>query len=88
MFDHLSPQELDAAYSEELTVERLSIAKMIALLCAMEKKRAYVDLGFTSMRALCIHKYKMSHDEAKARLAISRLAKRFPQVLEALRRRW
>ena len=80
-----SDKELLARTVELVRVEREHLVEVIEHLAEVERRRAYLDAACRSLSCYCIERLGYSSDEARKRVAVARLSRRFPQVLDELR---
>ena len=60
-------------------------AELLLLLGEVEERRLYAARAFSSMFAFCLGELGFSEDVACNRIAVARLARRFPRVLDFVR---
>jgi hypothetical protein len=82
----LSDEEVLAGLNVAIGSSRQWLALVIAHLGEVEARRLHLLAGHASMFKYCTGPLGMSEDEACRRIAVARLARRFPTVLEALAR--
>ncbi len=63
---------------------RKRIVDVLLFLKEADKRRYFADMGYDSLFAYSLVELKMSENEAGPRIAVARLANRFPQVLDHL----
>jgi len=81
----LSDGELVSAVTRLVAEGRQRTADLIALLVALETRTVHVEAGYGSLFRFCVGRLGLSEEEAFYRIAASRVAERFPVVLEWLR---
>lgn len=81
----VSDGELLGSIPELLTRERSAIADVIEHLLELDQRRLYLDPACSSLDAFCTQQLGYSEDEALELVRVTRLAKRLPRVLAALR---
>lgn len=64
--------------------ERRATARIVAVLAELEARKAYLDLGFSSLHAFCMGQLKFSKHAAYRRMKAADVAGRFPVVLDHL----
>ena len=83
-FKNLSDDELLRAVSVMVGSERKAIARMVAHLAEVEERRLHLRIGCSSLFDYCRRRLGFSEGEAFRRMTASRLARRFPLILELL----
>src|SRR4051812_9344713 len=83
--NRLSNDDLLDALAAALREEGFLVARVIALLIEIEERRLHLELACSSMFDSCTRRLGMSEGEAYRRITAARLAKRFPQVADAIR---
>ena len=81
----MSNEELLARMPKLVRAERHAMADVIAHLVEIQRRKSYLSVACASLSAFCIERLGYSEDEAVKRVRVSRLALRFPSVLEELR---
>jgi hypothetical protein len=81
---HLSDRELLARLPEARATERLAVAKMIAYLAEVDRRRLYLAEACSSLLAFCVERLGYSENEAQKRIQVARLYRRLPEVLNEL----
>jgi hypothetical protein len=81
----LSDEDLVSAVTRVVAEGRSRTADLIALLVALETRTIHVEAGYASLFRFCVGRLRLSEEEAFYRIAASRVAARFPVVLERLR---
>ncbi|MFN0062894.1 MAG: hypothetical protein ACKVPX_10305 [Myxococcaceae bacterium] len=69
-----------------LAESRVLLADVLALLGEVDARRLYLQKAYPSLFAYCVGEFRLSEDEAFARIQVARLCRRLPLVLEALRK--
>ncbi len=77
--DHALLRDLRAL----VTKDRATTAELIRLIAEVERRKLYRP-AHTSMYRYCVHELRMSEPVAYKRVMAARVARRFPQVLEAI----
>ncbi len=83
----MSNDELVEALKAAGRDESALVARVITMLMEVEARQVHLELACSSMFEFCVRRLNMSEGEAYRRIAAARLAKEFPEVLEALRTR-
>src|SRR6186997_1756826 len=65
--------------------ERTTTARLIAHLAEFDARRLYLGAGFRSLFAYCVEVLGLSEHETYNRIEATRVARRFPAVLDLLR---
>lgn len=81
---HLSDQELLEQVKSLAEREREATASLIVHLAELDRRRLYLEQGYSSMFTYCTGVLHLSEYAAYARIEAARLAKRFPVILEML----
>jgi hypothetical protein len=55
---------------------------LLRLIEEIDKRRLWAELGYPSMFALCVERFRMSESRAGKRIGVARLARRFPLIFE------
>ncbi len=63
---------------------RRGMVEILQYLGEVDRRGIYAAMGYKSLFAYCLKELKMSENEAGPRVAVTRLAKEYPWVLEAL----
>ncbi|MFO0742908.1 MAG: hypothetical protein U0270_43940 [Labilithrix sp.] len=84
----LSNEELLSTLSATWCEEGVLVARTIVMLMEVEDRRLHLELACSSMFDLCTRRLGMSEGEAFRRITAARLAKRFPPVLDAMRKQY
>ncbi len=82
----LTDRELLSRIPALVSRERSATAALVAHLAELEARRLHLGQGCSSMFAYCVQVLHFSECEAYARIEGARVARRFPVVLEMLRR--
>jgi 5-methylcytosine-specific restriction endonuclease McrA len=80
----LTNDELLASLRACMSAEREALARIIRHLQVVEERRLHLELACSSMFELCTRKLGMSEGAAFRRINAARLARRFPQVVDAI----
>ena len=80
-----SDADLVSAVTRLVAEGRHRTADLIALLVALDTRTVHVEAGYASLFRFCVSRLRLSEEEAFYRIAASRVAARFPVVLERLR---
>src|SRR5687767_11519775 len=83
--NHLSSHALTARIGELLVTERETIVELLFHLAEVERRRLYVELGYSSMYAYCRDRLKLAKAAAFRRSTAARLITQYPLVAEYLR---
>ncbi len=83
-FSRYSDRELLRRLASLVTRDRITTATLIACIAECDARKLYLPAGYPSMYAYCVHELGLSEDAAYKRIQASRVAKRFPALLEAL----
>ena len=80
----LSDAELEEEAMRLARSERTTTARLIAHLAELEARRLYLGAGFRSLFGYCVEVLRLSEHEAYNRIEATRVARRFPAVLDLL----
>src|SRR5688572_11761971 len=80
----LSNEELWRGLLDNVFQSRGLIARQIAFLAEVERRRLWARFGYSSLGHFCTHRLGMSEDATWRRCSAARLALHFPVVLEKL----
>src|SRR5690242_15066934 len=78
--DHVLLRELAAL----VTQDRATTAALLAHLAEVDERKLYRPAAYDSMYMFCVKELHMSEDTAFRRIAVARMARRFPAILPAL----
>lgn len=81
---HLPDGELVRRLEQCAGDERKATAALLATLAEFDVRRLYLPAGFSSMFDYCTRHLHLSERAASSRIAVARLARRFPVVLELI----
>ena len=82
--EKLSSEELLHSAETLVVSENTSIAKLIAHLAEMSSRKTALKLGYSSLYQYCIERLNLSEGAVPARIHVSNVSRRFPQLLVAL----
>ncbi len=82
--EKLSSDELLHSAETLVVSESTSIAKLIAHLAEMSSRKTALKLGYSSLYQYCIERLNLSEGAVPARIHVSNVSRRFPQLLVAL----
>lgn len=82
----LSDEELLAGVQTSLGEERRWVARVVAHLAEIERRRLHLESACSSLFDFCRRRLGMSEGEAFRRVTAARLAQRFPSVVDWLDR--
>ncbi len=81
---HVSDNELLRGLHSIRVTERGAVAQIVAHLVEVEERRLHLRTGSPSMFDYCLKRLGMSENEAFRRVTASRLARRYPVILDML----
>ena len=81
---HLTPEAACRRLEQVDLEEKGRLADGLALIALIDKRRDYRAAGYSSMLRYCRGRLKMSEDKAAKRLQVARVARRYPQVFDAI----
>jgi hypothetical protein len=82
----LSDQELLDGLKQNVISERGIVARVVAYLAEVERRRLELKAACPSLYEFCLLRLGMSEGEALRRMTAARLVRRFPMILELLER--
>lgn len=82
--ERLSNAELDRSAEQLVYAEKRNVAKLIAHLAEMSRRKAALELGYKSLFDYCVQRLHLSEGSVASRIHIANVSIRFPQVLVAL----
>jgi 5-methylcytosine-specific restriction endonuclease McrA len=83
----LDDSEFHHQFELNASVEHSSTMKMLHFLNDLERRRSYLDLGYSSVFDYCVRKIGYSRSAAGRRIQAARCARRYPEVFGMLRMR-
>jgi hypothetical protein len=85
LFENFSNFEVETAIEKVFKSERNCQIHFILLLKEVYDRKLYLSAGHSSMLNYCVHKFCLSEYSAHKRIQLSKISKKFPEILEALR---
>ena len=82
--ERLSNQALDHSAEQLVYAEKRNVAKLVAHLAEMSRRKAALALGYKSLFDYCVLRLHLSEGSVASRIHIANVSIRFPQVLVAL----
>jgi len=82
--DRVSDAELLRALASLVSQDRSTTAALVAHVAEVDARKLYLPAGYASMYAYCLGELRLSEDAASKRIQAARVARDFPQCLEAL----
>jgi len=76
--------ELEQQLASLVAQDRVTTATLLAHIAEFDARRLYLPAAYPSMHAYCVGEFKLSEDVAYKRITAARLARRFPEIFEAL----
>src|SRR5687768_6696624 len=83
---HLSNESIWSGLDAHARGERADLAGFLAHLGEVEDRRLHLRAAMPSLWAVCIRRYHLSKNETALRVAVTRLARRFPVILDGIAR--
>ena len=80
----LSNGELDRSAEKLVCAEKQNVAKLIAHIAEMSRRKAALDLGYKSTFHYCVERLRLSEDSVASRIHVANVSIRFPQLLVPL----
>jgi len=83
----LKMSDADFHYQFELvtSIEHSSTMKVLHLINDLDRRKSYLDLGYSSVLDYCVRKIGYSRSAAGRRIQAARCGRRYPEVFEMLR---
>ena len=69
------------------SIEHSSTLKMLHFINDLERRKSYLDLGYSSVFDYCVRKIKYSSSQAGRRIQVARCCWRYPEAWGYLRER-
>ena len=85
-FEGVSDEGVIAHVEGSFGDERLAVARNIEGLLEIDERRLHLKLACSSLWDFCVRRGRMSENEAALRIAVVRVAQKFPVVLGLLER--
>ncbi len=82
--ERLSHDELDRSAQTLVKSENRSVAKLIAHLAEMSERKTALELGYKSLYDYAARRLNLSEGAVPARIHVTNVSRRFPQLLAAL----
>ena len=82
--DHLADHAVDQGISSLAGARSENTAMMLAYIGAADARRLFVPLGYSTIHEYCMARFRISRDVAFKRITAARLARRFPEIFEAV----
>ena len=80
----LSDGELDRSAEKLVRAEKQNVAKLIAHIAEMSRRKAALALGYKSTFHYCVDRLHLSEGSVASRIHVANVSIRFPQILVAL----
>lgn len=84
MLKDRSDQELLDGVFAAITREFEDVAVVVGHLAEMDKRKLFAGEGCSSLKTYCMEVLRLTEDQAYSRIAVARVAQKFPVVLEML----
>ncbi len=84
---HLSDSEFHRHFEQIASIEHASTMKVLHLINDLERRKSYLDLGYSSVFDYCVRKIGYSRSAAGRRIQAARCGRRYPEVFGMLRTR-
>jgi 5-methylcytosine-specific restriction endonuclease McrA len=81
----LDDSEFHHQFELNASVEHSSTMKMLHFINDLERRKSYLDLGYSSVFDYCVRKIGYSRSAAGRRIQAARCARRYPEVFRMLR---
>ena len=83
-FASLTDEQLLSAVVVLVQEERKATANLVAALSELDRRRLYLQQGYSSLFSYCVQALRLSEDAAYNRIRVARMAARWPVVIEML----
>jgi 5-methylcytosine-specific restriction endonuclease McrA len=83
----LSDSEFHHQFEMVASIEHASTMKLLHFISDLERRKSYLDLGYSSVFDYCVRKIGYSRSAAGRRIQAARCARRYPEVFGMLRAR-
>src|SRR5262249_42303959 len=80
----LSDRDVLGWLRQEISLERRSTAKIVALIAEVDRRKLYREQACSSPFTYCVERLHLSENEAYKRIQVARLSLRCPAVLDYL----
>ena len=80
----LSDSELDRSAEKLVCAEKQNVAKLIAHIAEMSRRKVALELGYKSTFHYCVERLHLSEGSVASRIHVANVSIRFPQLLVAL----
>jgi len=81
---HLTDEALLRDFTALVAQDRRNTAALLSHIAEIDARHLYLQAGFESMRAYCVHALHLSEDAAAKRLQVARLARELPALFPAI----
>lgn len=85
LFRKMDDAEFHHQFEANASVEHASTMKMLHFINDLERRKSYLDLGYSSVFDYCVRKIGYSRSAAGRRIQAARCARRYPEVFGMLR---
>ncbi len=82
--ERLSDGELDRSAEKLVCAEKQNVAKLIAHIAEMSRRKVALELGYKSTFHYCVERLQLSEGSVASRIHVANVSIRFPQLLVAL----
>ncbi len=82
--ERLSAVDLDRSAEKLVCAEKQNVAKLIAHIAEMSRRKVVLELGYKSTFDYCVERLHLSEGSVASRLHVANVSIRFPQLLVAL----
>ena len=82
--ERLSDCELDRSAEKLVCAEKQNVAKLIAHIAEMSRRKVTLELGYKSTFHYCVERLHLSEGSVASRIHVANVSIRFPQLLVAL----
>ncbi|MEE9263461.1 MAG: hypothetical protein V3V11_03295 [Vicinamibacteria bacterium] len=82
--ERLSDSELDRSAEKLVCAEKQNVAKLIAHIAEMSRRKVVLELGYKSTFHYCVERLHLSEGSVASRIHVANVSIRFPQLLVAL----
>ena len=82
--ERFSTADLDRSARELALIEKQNIARLIAHICEISKRKTHLECGYKNIFEYCVRRLNLSEGSVWRRLQVAGICWRFPLILVAL----
>ena len=80
----LSTEELDQSAERLVRAEKRNVARVIAHIAEMSRRKGHLERGYKSLFDYCVRRLHLSEGSVALRIQVANVARRFPQIIVAV----